>query len=64
MAQRKIFTDENGKELAYTITPEGKLEISIYLPESTLSSTILDKTDALSFIQELNKLKKQLRDEN
>ena len=64
MSSRKVFTDENGKELSYNIDPDGKLRIAINLPDGTLMSTIMDKTDALSFIQELNKLKKQLRDEN
>jgi len=63
MAQRKVFSDENGKELAYHITSGGKLRIEIYTADGT-SIIDLDKTDSLSFIQELNKLKKQLRDEN
>ena len=64
MSSRKVFTDENGKELAYYVTLEGKLRIVIYSQNEPSVDYILDKTDALSFIQELNKLKKQLRDEN
>jgi len=63
MAQRKVFTDENGKELSYHITSEGKLRIEILATDGVYHGITLDKTDALSFIQELTKIKKQLRDE-
>ena len=63
MSSRKVFTDENGTELAYYLDPSKRLVIIINTSEK-ITNTVLDKTDALSFIQELNKLKKQLRDEN
>ena len=64
MSSRKVFTDENGKELSYHLTPEGQLRIKISLMLSTggsIEGIILDKADALSFIQELNKLRKELK---
>jgi len=63
MSSRKVFTDENGRELSYHITSAGQLRIEIYTADE-ISIIDLDKTDALSFIQELTKIKKQLRDEN
>ena len=60
MSSRKVFTDENGKELSYHITSFGQLRIEIYTTDGT-SIIDLDKKDALSFIQELNKLRKELQ---
>jgi len=64
MSSRKVFTDENGKELSYHLILSEKLLIAITKPDGFITGVELNKTDALSFIQELNKLKKQLRDEN
>jgi len=61
MSSRKVFTDENGKELSYHLTPEGKLRIEILATDGVYHGITLDKTDALSFIQELNKLRKELQ---
>ena len=61
MAQRKVFTDENGVQLNYYLFPHEQLVITLTMENGTISSTKLDKTDALSFIQELNKLRKELQ---
>jgi len=60
MSSRKVFSDENGKELSYHITSAGQLRIEIYTADGT-PIIDLDKTDSLSFIQELTKLRKELK---
>jgi len=60
MAQRKIFTDNSGKELSYLIS-EDKLRIEIHMVDGTNPGISLDYQDAISFIQELNKLRKDLK---
>ena len=62
MSTRKIFADKDGRELSARINTEGKLSIEIYHTISDdLRKIALDKEDSLQFIQELNKLKKNLQ---
>ena len=60
MATRKVFTDDSGKELSYRIDASGKLQLEIYMADSTIAVFALEYSDAKEFILELNKIKKQL----
>ncbi len=61
MATRKVFSDENGKELSYHLNSSGKLSIEILMADNTSAEITLDNRDAIDFIKELNKIRKQIK---
>ena len=58
MATRKIFSDESGKELSYKIDSSGNLVIEICMVDGTIAGFTFENADAISFIQEMNRLRK------
>lgn len=60
MSVRKVFSNGN-KELSYKINSSGELNIEIQMGDGTIAGITLDVKDAIQFIQELNKLRKDLR---
>jgi hypothetical protein len=62
MSVRKVFSDENGKELSYQLDDNKDLTLSIQMADGTVASINMNKGDALQLIQELNKLRKFLSD--
>jgi len=59
MAVRKVFSDNDGlMELTYHVI-DGKLSIEI-IESGDSAEIMLDYQDAVAFISELNKLRKQL----
>jgi len=60
MATRKIFSDNEGKELSYKIDSEGELRIEISMADGTLPGITLEVEDAIQFISELNKIRRKL----
>jgi len=60
MSVRKVFNDGYGKELSYRMVSNG-LIIEITTSDGTAVSITLDAKDAVQFIQELNKVRKDLK---
>ena len=60
MSVRKVFNDDYGKELSYRVISTG-LIIEITTSDGTAVSITLDAKDAVQFIQELNRLRKDLK---
>lgn len=60
MSARKVFSSGN-KELSYKIDSSNELCIEIKMGDGTVAGISLEKEDAISLIQELNKLRKELK---
>lgn len=61
MSVRKVFSNESGKELSYHVGSDGRLMIEITMGDGTIANIALDGKDAIQLIQELNKVRKDLR---
>lgn len=60
MATRKVFSSGN-KELSYRIDSSGELIIEISMADGTVVGIALDGNDAIQFIQELNRIRRDLK---
>jgi len=61
MAIRKIFSNDLGKELSAYVTQGNKLFVCIKDDDATLD-IILSEGEAIEFIMELYRMKKELND--
>ena len=60
MAIRKVFTNKSGKEIAAYVTGANKLFVGITDTDDKLNDIILDESDAIEFILDLYRMRKQL----